>query len=486
MANIPDEIQIKNNPTKAGVDSKRVRGGFSTVATANERYNLDDDVRRLGMEVYDEETTKKWKLLTNGPWNYDATDWVEVGGLLDGHFVVDDTPISPDPSSIGVVLLNDVDSDWTIGLGGVFRFGSAAKIYANYSCIWGGRSNTIHTSSGDAAIVGSNNCVVGVLNGAHAAAGFYSGVYSSTFVTNNGLYSVAIGLYSTTIPATTSYLFATGYQHTIGTYASYSAVFGRENTVSNVNSFACGFGAIASGDTSFACGYFTTASGTASHSEGFQTNATNEAAHAEGYYTSASQHAHSEGERTQATGTASHAEGQWTLCSNLADAGHASGYGSLARDFGQKAHSSFQFGTLTSGPPLPGSAQSSDHTLGGVSTSASPSALGRAGGSGAVTTVAGFMYLVEVSATAVARDDTTMRGYFKRRYGLFQPTSGNMVMDYDEEIVFQLFGGADGWLIDLLTGTPTSFSVRFTGDGTNTVHVVAHVKVVEMTIVAQA
>jgi len=80
MANLPDEVRIKNNPGRAGIDGIRVRGGFFGVATTAERYGLDDDVRRKGMQVYDEESGSTWRLLTNGPWNYDTSDWEEVPG----------------------------------------------------------------------------------------------------------------------------------------------------------------------------------------------------------------------------------------------------------------------------------------------------------------------------------------------------------------------------------------------------------------------
>jgi hypothetical protein len=150
-----------------------------------------------------------------------------------------------------------------------------------------------------------------------------------------------------------------------------SVAIGEGATASGVNSFAQGFGSLASAVDSHAEGNVaaatnaaahaegigTVSSGIASHAEGSGSQATGGAAHAEGTNTVAinvNAHAeganssasggqsHAEGQSTQAIGVNSHAEGEATIAAQRSS--HAAGVQSVASREGQWAFSSGQGG----------------------------------------------------------------------------------------------------------------------------------------------
>lgn len=129
--------------------------------------------------------------------------------------------------------------------------------------------------------------------------------------------------------------------------ADYSAVFGKDNTVSDTYSFAFGNSNIVSNWGSFAEGYRNNVASSASHAEGTRnaiTGSNSQASHVEGRRNTASGvavHAegqdntvsgsasHAEGANNTATGQTSHVEGQRNEVSGSAS--HAEGFHTIAR-----------------------------------------------------------------------------------------------------------------------------------------------------------
>lgn len=118
MALIPGAIPVTgfigptdSTDTYAVTDALYGIDGWRNVEDATERDAITDERRRKGMIVGTKDDGNFWKLLTDGPWNYDSTDWdlfitgagPITSGLwenIGGNIVTSSTMFSPGPPHV--------------------------------------------------------------------------------------------------------------------------------------------------------------------------------------------------------------------------------------------------------------------------------------------------------------------------------------------------------------------------------------------------